>query len=182
MWWWSGADSKAPTRSEVPAQRQAGEASASPGAETSSDDTELPPLRLAWPGVDLEEVRRAMPDNRYWSDSAPTDDPATLARREQAKARWNDLFGKVQSGTATEDQIAAFYEERQQVSEDNVAFVRYLLEHHAEDIPERDQGMLLLAADMNQRRLQQLPDERDRALQRKRRQDEARASNQGGSP
>jgi hypothetical protein len=63
----------------------------------------------AFGGIDLEEVRAQLPDNLYWQTSAPTQDGRLLREREEEKARWNELYGKVLSGTGTEEEIRAFY-------------------------------------------------------------------------
>src|SRR5688500_7088718 len=53
---------------------------------------------VSWQGVDLEEVRAALPNNRYWTTGLPTTDPAVIADRARAADARNQLLGKVLSG------------------------------------------------------------------------------------
>lgn len=129
-----------------------------------------------WPGVDVPALRREMPDNRYWTEAFPTTDPAELAQREQRDAARNEVFGKIQAGTASLQEIEAYYDDRNDISTDYVAFVDRLLAQHHDAVPDRDRGLLELARDMHADRLESLPRERARALERKALQDEARAA------
>ena len=72
----------------------------------------------AWESVDMEAIRAALPDNTYWKMAVPTKDPAVLAEREKERQRWNVEYGKVLSNTATDEEIDAYYAERQRLSED----------------------------------------------------------------
>ncbi|MEZ4238015.1 MAG: hypothetical protein R3F59_18095, partial [Myxococcota bacterium] len=76
----------------------------------------------------------------------------------------------------------AYYDERERVSTDYVAFARHVLDHYADRMTERDVQLLALAQKMNLDRLDQLPDERARAHDRKREQDQARAAWQSTRP
>ncbi|HEX2485923.1 MAG TPA: hypothetical protein VHQ66_11515 [Myxococcota bacterium] len=134
------------------------------------------PFAEAWSTVDLEEVRAALPDNRYWQDHAPTTDERVLREREEARASQNELYGKVLSGTGTEEEIRAYFEQRQRGSTDAIQFADYLLERHEGDFTERDQELLHLARRLHLARLQEIPRRLDEALARKRQQDEARAA------
>ena len=62
-----------------------------------------------WARIDFDEIRRALPDSTYWKMAFPTKDPAVLAERERIRAEWNTQFGKVQSNTATDEEIDAYY-------------------------------------------------------------------------
>ena len=82
-----------------------------PAAQTTAKREESPPGPLGaegdemphgtWEALDLEDVRKAMPDNSYWKMAAPTKDPELLEWREKERARWNVEYGKVLSNTAT---------------------------------------------------------------------------------
>lgn len=130
---------------------------------------------VSWEGVNLEQVRAALPDNRYWTEGLPTRDEDVLANRERAAEQRNLLYGKILSGTATGAEIDAYYDERQRTSEDYVAFSRYVLQNYGAALTGRDTGLLELARSMNEERLAQLPDERLRGHARKQQQDRARA-------
>jgi hypothetical protein len=146
-----------------------------PGPRPPPDPRPLPagaplppaPQEMSWDGVDLQEVRSALPDNLYWELGQPTDDPEILALRQADAEARNVLFGAVQSGNATEQEIHTYYAEREQISRDYVAFAEYVLVHHGEKLAERDRGLLELAREMNEKRLAQLPIELERALARK---------------
>jgi hypothetical protein len=166
----------APPRAEPPVadsepQQPVAPLPAAPAPEEHGD-----PFAEAWSTVDLEEVRAALPDNRYWQDHAPTTDERVLREREEARALTNELYGKVLSGTGTEEEIRAYFEQRQRASTDAIQFADYLLERHEGDLTERDQELLHLARRLHLARLQEVPRRLDEALVRKRQQDEARAA------
>ena len=128
----------------------------------------------------LERLRADLPDNRYWFDSAPTDDPEVLKRREVETAGWNQLHGKVLSGTATSQEIRTWIDHRRRVSEDAIEFAQRVLAESGSQLPERDRGLLELAIDMHRTRLAELPREESDALARKSEQDRRRAAWNGG--
>ena len=129
----------------------------------------------AWSHVDLEEVRRVMPDNLYFKLSVPTKDEAVLAERAAERARWNTEYGKILSGTGTEEEIRSYYDQQARLSGDYVEFTTYLLDHYRSTLVERDVGLLDLARRMHLARLEEMPRKVEEARERKRLQDEARA-------
>jgi len=133
-------------------------------------------LRGPWASVDLEQVRRAMPDNTYWRLGVPTRDPRVLEAREQERAHWNVEYGKVLSGTATEQEIQTYFDYRHRLSADYVEFAEYLLDHYGDQLPERDTRLLELATRLHLARLEEIPRKTEEALERKRKQDAARAA------
>jgi hypothetical protein len=132
--------------------------------------------------VNLARLRADLPRNRYWLDSAPTNDPELLKRREAEAAGWNDLHGKVLSGTATSDEIRTWVDHRRQVSEDAIEFARRVLDEHGSELPDRDRGLLELAIDMHRTRLAELPRQEAEAEARKAEQDRRRAEWKSSSP
>jgi hypothetical protein len=157
---------------EAPAPEPAAAQPAAPAAPAPAPEEPLPALGLA--GVDLEEVRAALPDNLYWRTSAPTDDPALLEEREREKAFWNEQYGKVLSGTGTDQEILAYYDHRMRGSTDYIQFVDHLLEHYGSDLSDQDQTLLHLAKRLHQARLEEIPRRLQQARERKAEQDEAR--------
>lgn len=111
----------------------------------------------AWAQVDFDEMRRAMPDSLYWKMAFPTKDPALLEEREKIRAEWNVQFGKVQSNTATDEEIDAYYGAQQQLSNDYLEFLVYLAEHYGNVVPRGEVGVLKLAGQMHLARLEELP-------------------------
>jgi hypothetical protein len=126
--------------------------------------------------VNLELLRAEIPRNRYWIDSAPTDDPDVLKRREAEAAGWHELHGKVLSGTASTSEIRTWVDHRRQVSQDAIEFAQRVLAEHASELPERDRGLLELAIEMHRTRLAELPRQESEAQARKAEQDRRRAA------
>jgi hypothetical protein len=131
--------------------------------------------------VNLERLRAEIPRNRYWVDSAPTDDPDVVKGREEEAAGWNQLYGKVLSGTASDDEIRAWIDHRRRVSEDAIEFAGRVLAEHGSELPERDRGLLELAIDMHRTRLAELPRQESEARARKAEQDRRRAAWKGAT-
>jgi hypothetical protein len=127
-----------------------------------------------WASVDFEAAREALPDNVYWQLAAPTDDPRLQDEREREKARRNEQYGKLLSGTGTEAEIQDYYEYRQRMSSDYVRFVDWVLEHHGADLEERDLELLHTARRLHMARLREIPKRLQEAFDRKREQDAAR--------
>jgi hypothetical protein len=140
------------------------------------DETMFDATAQAWSVVDLEEVRRKMPDNLYFELAVPTKDEAVLEARAAERARWNVEYGKVLSGTGTEEEIRAYYDQRARLSGDYVEFTTYLLDNYREVLPERDIALLELARRLHLARLEEIPRQAEEAQERKRKQDEARAA------
>jgi len=131
--------------------------------------------------VNLERLRAEIPRHRYWLDSVPTKDPEVLRRRETEAAAWNQLHGKVLSGTATTDEIQTWLDHRRRVSEDAIEFAQRVLDEHGSELPDRDRGLLELAIDMHRTRLAELPREESEARARKDEQDRRRAAWNGST-
>ena len=132
-------------------------------------------LASAWEKVDMEEIRRAMPENTFWTMSAPTTDERVIREREEERARWNEAYGKVLSGNASEEEIRGYYAHRQRLSADYVEFTSYVLDHYQDDLSDQDLGLLELARRLHLARLAGYAKETQRALDRKTEQDEVRA-------
>jgi hypothetical protein len=154
------AGAPAAVSAPAPAPSAAADRQSAPPAPPPADD----PLAAAageaegsWAGVDLEEVRRALPDNLYWRTNAPTTDLRELDRRAEERARWNEEYGKVLSNTATEQEVDAYYAHRQRVSEDAIEFANHLLNHYEDALPAKDVGLLELAIELHLARLEELP-------------------------
>lgn len=126
------------------------------------------------PPVNLEKLREQMPDNLYWELGAPTKDPELLERREEQARRWNALLGKVQSNTATEEEIHQYYDHRRAVSEDFIAFASRVLQEHGARLSEQERGLYELSIQMHRTRLEEIPRQEDDALARKALQDRRR--------
>jgi hypothetical protein len=175
----SGGDRTGGDRTGGPAAAGKGaDPSAAPTAATSpasppSAPQERAPARLPQP-LDLDSLRARLPDNRYWALAAPTDDPEVLRSRELAARAENVLYGKVLSGTATDEEIEHYFDERRRTLSDYAEVARAVL---ADDqISERDRSLFELALRMDQDRLAALPAEKDAAVARQKLQAERRAA------
>ncbi len=140
-----------------------------PGSDT-------PPATQA-PGkhpVDLARLRERLPDNLYWELGVPTKDPRVLQQRAEEGQRWNELYGKVLSNTASEEEIHRYYDHRRRVSEDFIAFASLVLQEYGPQLPEQERGLYELSIQMHRTRLAELPRQREDALSRKSTQDQRR--------
>ena len=124
--------------------------------------------------VDLERLRARIPDNVYWRMGAPTTDPQALQVRAEEEQRWNQLYGKVLSGTASEDELRRYYDHRRRLSEDYIALARLVLQEYTAELPERDRGLYQLSIEMHTTRLAEIPRQIDDALARKQTQEQRR--------
>jgi hypothetical protein len=167
------ASGGAPTTEGSPAPMPTPRAADAPRADPGGDDRGLE-RALRWASVDLDALRQEIPDNLYWEMGAPTDDPAVIEARAQERARWNEAWGQVLSGNASEEEIHAYFAHRQRLSTDYLEFASLLLDRHGDTLPERDVGLLELSVRMHHARLQSLPRDLAAALERKARQDALR--------
>jgi hypothetical protein len=164
-----------PRPRDLPARAESGPPAAAPG-EDAGAELDFDAMSDPWAEVDLEQARAALPDNRYWTVAAPTTDERVLAARAAERARWNVEYGKVLSGTASEDEIRAYFDHKARLSADYVELTTYLLDHYGETLPERDVGLLQLARKLHHARLEEYPRKIEEAFERKRAQDAARAA------
>jgi hypothetical protein len=119
----------------------------------------------AWSKVDLEALQSDMPDNLYWLLAAPTSDSVVQEQRKEIKEFWQQQYAKVLSNQATEEEIRAYYEHRNQVSTDYIKFSTSLLNRHSKDLPERDYHFQVLARNIHLVQLEELPKKLQKALE-----------------
>lgn len=124
--------------------------------------------------VDLAHLRARLPDNLYWRLGEPTQDPQTLQMRVEEEQRWNELFGKIQSNTASEEEIHRYYGHRQKLSEDYIEFASLVLTEYKDKLPERDQGLYELSIKLHRTQLSEIPQKTADALTRKHASDQRR--------
>ncbi|WP_232537657.1 hypothetical protein [Cystobacter fuscus] len=169
-----------PSRPVAPQATVAGEPDAGSSAPAPEPE-QVPALEAAREHpVNLEKLREQMPDNLYWELGAPTKDPEILHRREEQARRWNALLGKVQSNTATEEEIHQYYDHRRAVSEDFIAFASRVLQEHGAQLSEQERGLYALSIQMHRTRLDEIPRQVEDALARKATQDQRREEWQRG--
>jgi hypothetical protein len=175
--WAAGRSHQRAARSVAAAPAPADTGAPSPGAAEAADDEpfgDVDDAGRAWASVDMDAIRKALPDNLYWTMAVPTKDPAVIRAREEERERWNVEYGKVLSGTATAEEVDAYYAHRQRVSEDYLEFIVYLLQNYGYQIPPRDVAALKLAAEMHNARLEEIPRQITEAQQRREAHEAAR--------
>ncbi|QSQ13804.1 hypothetical protein [Myxococcus landrumensis] len=132
--------------------------------------------------LDLVALQARLPDNLYWKLAAPSTDAEVLRRREEETKRWSEVFGRVQSGEATEEEVRQYYERRRKVSEDMLQFATTVLAEHGDALPERDKGLYELSINMHRTRLSEYPrQEADAQAHRLTRAQQRQAWRQGQS-
>ncbi|SEK45948.1 hypothetical protein SAMN05444354_101630 [Stigmatella aurantiaca] len=194
FWLWLAAPRETPGAT-APAPAPAGQASLPPPAlapASKPSEPAPPPAQslMAEPAeapaagypVNMETLRSRIPDNLYWTTAAPTKDPRELQARAEQERRQNTLFGKIQAGDATEEEIHQYYDFRRKLSEDYLVFAGMLLSEYGSQLPERDEGVLELSVQMHRGRLKELPRQREEALARRELQERRREEwrRQGG--
>lgn len=166
--WYVVAGSSGPEKGTVAAQAQPPDRAPGDSARLARPEPPALPVEAtnsASP-VDLDELRRRLPDNLYWALGAPTDDEAVLGKRREHDRESNELYGKVLSTTATEEEIRRYYEDRRRVSEDYMQFAARVLADYGSQLPEEQRGMYELSIELHRARLAQIPRDRDDALAR----------------
>jgi hypothetical protein len=123
---------------------------------------------LAHYAVDLDELRAKLPNNRYWELGVPTKDPEVARARAERARRENELFGRTQTGEATEPEIRAYYAERRRVSEDYLQLAQTVLAEKGDQLTDRDRGMFAFSAKLHKDRLVQIERDLTDALARRR--------------
>lgn len=166
----------APTVSRAAPPRAAVPPTGLPDSTADENSPEADPLRANWEAVDLDEVRKALPDNLYWTFSAPTKDAQLQEWRDAEREQWNVEYGKILSGTASEAEIRAYYDQKAKLSGDYVEFTTYVLDHYGEQLPERDVSLLKLARRLHLARIEEIPRKVEEGMERKQAQDAARAA------
>jgi len=185
VWLWLGREPAAPAPSEAPTEIAEAPAAEAPAPSEAEPEADLHPplvpeggLTLDEPpsfaSIDLEAAREALPDNLYWETAAPTQDPRLLGDRERAATHWNDQYGKLLSGTGTEQEIQEFFDRRMQLSSDYVRFVDWVIEHQGDELSEQDLTLLHVARRLHLARLEEVPRRMQEAFDRKAKQDAAR--------
>jgi hypothetical protein len=123
----------------------------------------VPPVVSELPAeLDAVALRARLPDNRYWTAGPES------ARQSRA------LHGKILEGTASDDEIETYFDERRRLLADYAELARVVLDENA--LSERDRGLFELALRLDQARLDSLPRERADAIARKALQEERRAA------
>ncbi len=137
-----------------------------PAPPPAPDQDGLPPAP-----IELESLRERIPDNRYWELHAPTSDVEVARRRAERAREVNELYGKVLSGTGSEEEIRAYFEERRQEHDDAIELAELVLAELAENLTERDRGLWELTIQLHRQRLADMPRRYEDAVARKREQD-----------
>ncbi len=180
---WPIAEREPPAPPETAADAPAEDVAAAPiepaeDGDAAIGDDALPELREAprgaWVHVDMKALQRTIPNNLFWAMAMPTKDEALIEWRREERTRWNVEYGKVLSGTGTEEEVNDYYAYRQKLSNDYVEFAGYVLAHYGDKLSAQDKALLNLAMDMHMVRLEEIPRQLAEAQERRRQHDEAR--------
>lgn len=150
---------------DQPSQDQAYKADPAAPSEDTADQ---------WARIDFDEIKRALPDSTYWKMAFPTSDESIKAEREKIRAEWAAQAAKIQSNTATDAEIDAYYAEQQKVSTDYLEFLVYLADHYGNLVPRGEVGALKLAGEMHLARMEEFPRKIAEAKERRAAHDKAR--------
>jgi hypothetical protein len=145
------------------------------GVDAGMMEPEPQPFRFDLADLDFDALRRRTPESLYWLMAAPTDDPAVLEARAQAREERNRQYGKVVSNTATVEEIRDYYAYRRKLSEDYIEMLQLIMDEHGDELSERDAGLFELTIAMHTERLAEIPSKLDDALQRKAEYDRVKA-------
>jgi hypothetical protein len=126
--------------------------------------------------IDFDSIRARTPNSLYWTLAVPTQDSTVLEARREERARRDAQFGRVQSNTATEEEIRDYYAYRRQLSEDYIEVLDLMLTDHESELSERDVGLFELTIAMHSSLLREIPGKIDDALQRKAAYERAKAA------
>ena len=138
-----------------------------PALPARADDAPPDPAAPARPyPVKLDELRRRIPDNLYWTLGAPTEDEKVLRQREERASQSNVLYGKVLATEATEQEIRQYYADRQRVSQDYIEFAELALAQYRDQLPPDQISLYELSIKLNRARLDQIPRDQSDALTR----------------
>jgi hypothetical protein len=96
--------------------------------------------------------------------------------------KWNTLYGKVLSGTASDEEIGGYYDHLRQRSEAAIRVAEQALLKITEPLTDLQGGLLTLIIRMNRDRLATIPLELEEARARKRLQDRRRQEFARSSP
>jgi hypothetical protein len=179
VWWLSRPAPSADSTIASPSPHVAGSAAlAAPALPTLPAGPLATPASPTHPGdpsgsappypVDLADLRARYPNNRYWELGAPTSDPEVAKARAERAKRDNALFGRTQTGEATEPEIRAYYDEQRRVSEDYLQISLAVLAEKSAELPERDRGLFELSVQLHRARLKQIERDLSDALARRR--------------
>lgn len=136
-----------------------------PSAAPPADEEAVPPgeLVLREHPVDLEKLRRELPNNLYWEEGAPTEDEAVLQRRaEQVRTR-RARAARITANEAPPEEIDQHYDERERLSRDYLTFATRVLEEYGPQLSEQEQGLYTLTVQLHRARLDELPRQRAEA-------------------
>jgi hypothetical protein len=162
-------------RARTPTADAGGTADAPPSRGPGGPGPDEPEdMETPWSVVDLDALRKELPDNLYWKMASPTSDPAIVEAREQERERWNVEYGKVLSNTATADEVDAYYAYRYKLASDYVQFATFLLADYGDDLTPRDVGLLKVAIELNLARLEEIPRDIAEAHERRKAHEAAR--------
>ncbi len=126
----------------------------SPGPVASSDEKPFAP--------DMDRLRAELPGNL----AIPPRDKDERWMRDEAKKSRNELFGRISSNIASDEEVHSYYDEQALLTRDSIAMLEWILNEHEEEMGERDLARHHFLLDQFKKRLAAIPDRQARALRR----------------
>lgn len=138
-----------------------------PLAEAEVDYEEVEPSSSEDGGllmVDFDQLQAIIPDNLYWKNAFPTNDPYELNEREREQEYWAAIRAKIDRKLASEYEIKRYYDYQTQISNDYIAFSSLLIEQYGDILSSEVVLQHKFAIDLHQQRLAELPDRAEHAI------------------
>lgn len=153
-----------PAVAEAEVEKQQGDAlTASSGPAVSRDNVGSGDSSGAPPfAPDMDRLRDELPGNL----AIPPRDKNERWMRDEAKKSRNELFGRISSNIASDDEVHSYYDEQALLTRDSIAMLEWILKEHEEEMGERDLSRHHFLLDQFKKRLAAIPDREARALTR----------------
>ncbi|WP_236893172.1 DUF1461 domain-containing protein [Desulfoluna limicola] len=111
---------------------------------------------------DMDRLREELPGNL----AIPPRDKDERWMRDEAKKSRNELFGRISSNIASDEEVHSYYDEQTLLTRDSIAMLEWILKEHEEEMGERDLARHHFLLDQFKKRLAAIPDRQARALKR----------------
>ena len=111
---------------------------------------------------DLEAMRKALPGNQA---IPAVDENEKWIRKEADKAR-RELYGRISSNVATDEEVNAYYYEQETLAQDSIAMLKWILDNHAHEMGKDDLARHTFLLEQFKKRLKAIPVRKERAMTR----------------
>ena len=111
---------------------------------------------------DLEAMRKALPGNQA---IPAVDENEKWIRKEADKAR-RELYGRISSNVATDEEVNAYYYEQETLAQDSIAMLKWILDNHSHEMGKDDLARHTFLLEQFKKRLKAIPVRKERAMTR----------------